>query len=62
MFPVIGGFLLCPDHYGNPYAGRMYWHQIDAYYKLVMWADVSCCDNPVPDEQSAWGSIKQMYR
>lgn len=30
--------------------------------ELVMYADVVCCNDPVADESTTWGSLKSLYR
>ncbi len=29
---------------------------------IIMWADIDCCENPVADEDSTWGEMKNLYR
>jgi len=40
----------------------LYDYGFDAYGNLVMYAEVDCCDFPVPEQGETWGSVKSLYR
>jgi hypothetical protein len=37
-------------------------HELGFPGKIIIFADVVCCENPVPTEERAWGEIKSLYR
>jgi hypothetical protein len=53
---------LCPDYAVNPNMGLMWYTEIYALGKMIMWADATCCENPVDAESRSWGSLKALYR
>ncbi len=53
---------LCPDYKVNPSMGFMWYNEINALGKIIMWADATCCENPVAIESHGWGSLKARYR
>ncbi len=53
---------LCPDYAGHPDTGHMWYDEIYALGKIIMWADATCCDHPVDTESRGWGSLKALYR
>lgn len=60
--PISDGPLSCKNYndYGNG------WEDLVVDYgfagNLLIWADVNCCLDSVPTQDSSWGSIKQLFR
>ena len=52
----------CPDYSVNPNMGFLWYTEIDAPGNIVMWADATCCENPVGTERDTWGSLKALFR
>lgn len=52
----------CPDYTVNPNMGYLWYTEIDAPGNILMWADATCCENPVGTESDSWGSLKALFR
>jgi len=52
----------CPDYYVNPSMGYLWYSEIAVPGNIVMWADATCCDNPVSSDRESWGNVKALYR
>jgi hypothetical protein len=52
----------CPDYIVNPNMGYLWYTEIDAPGNIVMWADATCCENPVSVDRESWGGVKALYR
>ncbi len=53
---------LCSDYAAWPSMGFLWYNEIYALGKIIMWADATCCENPVTVESHGWGSLKALYR
>lgn len=41
---------------------QWFWDSVDAEGNAVIWADVTCCENPIGVEDRTWGAVKATYR
>ena len=52
----------CPDYTAGGNMGLLWYTEIDAPGNILMWADASCCENPVSVDRASWDSLKALYR